>query len=94
MIEECKYGNKNECVMCVMVCDGRVAGSTAGLGHVILCDRHLLCDSWAMSGVGEAACDKDGLEAWTVMTDCSSRGGETAFPLRGLGAMIEDKKYV
>jgi hypothetical protein len=43
-----------------------------------------------MSGVGEAARDEDGLGAWTVMTDCSSCGGETPFPLRGWGAMIEE----
>jgi hypothetical protein len=44
-----------------------------------------------MSGVGEAARDEDGLGVWTVMTDCSSRGGgETPFPLRGWGAMIEE----
>jgi hypothetical protein len=46
--------------------------------------------SWAMTGVGEAACDEDGLGAWTVMTDCSLRGGETSFPLRGWGAIIEE----
>jgi hypothetical protein len=45
-----------------------------------------------MSGVGEAARDEDGLGAWTVMTDCLSRGGETLFPLRGWGAMIEECK--
>jgi hypothetical protein len=43
-----------------------------------------------MSGVGEAARDKDGLGVWTVMTDCLSRGGETSFPLRGWGVMIEE----
>jgi hypothetical protein len=43
-----------------------------------------------MTGVGEAARDKDGLGAWTVMTDCLSRGGETSFPLRGWGAIIEE----
>jgi hypothetical protein len=44
-----------------------------------------------MSGVGEAACDKDGLGVWTVITDCLSRGGgETPFPLRGWGVMIEE----
>jgi hypothetical protein len=43
-----------------------------------------------MLGLGETACDKDGLEALTVITDCSSRCGETPFPLRGWGAMIEE----
>jgi hypothetical protein len=43
-----------------------------------------------MSGVGKAACDEDGLGACTVMIDCSSHGGETPFPLRGWGAMIEE----
>jgi hypothetical protein len=43
-----------------------------------------------MLRVSEAACDKDGLGAWTVITDCSSRDGETSFPLRGWGAMIEE----
>jgi hypothetical protein len=36
-----------------------------------------------MLGLGETARDKDGLEASTVITDCLSRYGETAFPLRG-----------
>jgi hypothetical protein len=43
-----------------------------------------------MSGVGKAARNKDSLEAWTIITDCSSRGGETSFPLRGWGAIIEE----
>jgi hypothetical protein len=43
-----------------------------------------------MSGLGETARDEDGLEALTVITDCLSRCGETAFPLRGWGAMIEN----
>jgi hypothetical protein len=43
-----------------------------------------------MSGVGKAARDKDSLGAWTVMTDYSSHGGETPFPLRGWGAIIEE----
>jgi hypothetical protein len=43
-----------------------------------------------MSGVGKAARDKDGLGAWTVITDCLSRGGETPFSLRGWGAIIEE----
>jgi hypothetical protein len=46
--------------------------------------------SLAMSGVGEAARDKDGLGAWTVITDCSSCGGETPFSLWGWGAMIKE----
>jgi hypothetical protein len=44
-----------------------------------------------MSKVGKAACDKDGLEVWTVITNCSSRGGgETLFSLRGWGAIIKE----
>jgi hypothetical protein len=43
-----------------------------------------------MSKVSEAAYEEDGLGTWTVMTDCSSRGGETLFPLQGWGAMIEE----
>jgi hypothetical protein len=43
-----------------------------------------------MSGVGEAAREKMAWGTWTVMTDCLSRGGETPFPLRGWGAMIEE----
>jgi hypothetical protein len=39
--------------------------------------------SWAMTRVSEATRDKDGLGAWTVITDCLSRGGETSFPLQG-----------
>jgi hypothetical protein len=43
-----------------------------------------------MSGVGKAARNKDGLGAWTVMTDCLSRGSETPFSLQGWGAMIKE----
>jgi hypothetical protein len=43
-----------------------------------------------MLEVGKATCDKSGLGAWTVITDCLSRGSETPFPLRGWGAMIEE----
>jgi hypothetical protein len=44
-----------------------------------------------MSEVGKAACDKDGLGVWTVMTDClSRRGSETPFPLQGWGAIIKE----
>jgi hypothetical protein len=43
-----------------------------------------------MSGVSEAACKEDGLGTWTVITDCSSRGSETPFPLQGWGAMIKE----
>jgi hypothetical protein len=43
-----------------------------------------------MSRVSKAVRDKDGLGAWTVMTDCSSRGGETPFPLQGWGAIIKE----
>jgi hypothetical protein len=42
-----------------------------------------------MSGVGKAACDKDGLGAWTVITDCLLRDSKTPFPLQGWGAMIK-----
>jgi hypothetical protein len=43
-----------------------------------------------MSGLRETARDEDGLEALTVIIDCSSRYGETPFPLRGWGAMIKE----
>jgi hypothetical protein len=34
-----------------------------------------------MSKVNKAICKKDGLETWTVITDCLSRDGETPFLL-------------
>jgi hypothetical protein len=43
-----------------------------------------------MLGLGETVRDKDGLEALTVITDCLLCCGETSFPLRGWGAMIEE----
>jgi hypothetical protein len=43
-----------------------------------------------MSGLGETTCDKDSLEALTVITDCLLRYGETPFPLQGWEAMIEE----
>jgi hypothetical protein len=38
----------------------------------------------------ETACDKDGLEALTVITGCLSCCGKTLFSLQGWGAMIKE----
>jgi hypothetical protein len=43
-----------------------------------------------MSGLRKTARDEDGLKALIMITDCLSRCGKTAFPLRGWGAMIEN----
>jgi hypothetical protein len=45
-----------------------------------------------MSRVKEAVCKKDGLRAWTIITDCLLYGGETLFPLRARGAIIKEYK--
>jgi hypothetical protein len=44
-----------------------------------------------MFKVSKAACDKDGLGVWTVITDCLLHdSGKTPFSLQGWGVIIEE----